>query len=158
MHRIIVSLRMNLWRRKETSLVICVCMDVNSWKLSWMTEGKCTTRSPMTDSKARTNNSSAIWVYLKAAEFRWFQQKSQGMYESNLVRKFRETGSGLASPLPIAQVYSRSSFSELLGKIWLAEYGPLQMYRKMHRRPESWLVWRCKKRSSWLCEARHSQY
>ena len=102
------------------------------------------------DDRLKGKDKQFIWNmgYLKAAEFRWFQQNSQDMYESNLVRKFRETGSGLASPLPIAQVYSRSSFSELLGKIWLAEYGPLQMYRKMHRRPESWLVWRCKKRSS----------
>ena len=43
----------------------------------------------MTDSKARINSSSAIYVYLKAAEFRWFQQNSQDMFESNLDRKFR---------------------------------------------------------------------
>ena len=46
----------------------------------------------MTDSKARINNSSAVYVYLKAAEFRWFQQNSQDMFESNLVLKFREMG------------------------------------------------------------------
>ena len=40
----------------ETSSIICVCMDVNSWKLSWMTEGECISRSPMTDSKAGINN------------------------------------------------------------------------------------------------------
>ena len=44
----------------------------------------------MTDSKAGINNSSGIWVYLKEAEFRWFQENSQEMFESNLVRKFRE--------------------------------------------------------------------
>ena len=46
----------------------------------------------MTDSKAGINNSSGIWVYLKEAEFRWFQENSQEMFESNLVRKFREIG------------------------------------------------------------------
>ena len=46
----------------------------------------------MTDSKAGINNSSGIWVYLKEAEFRWFKENSQEMFESNLVRKFRETG------------------------------------------------------------------
>ena len=43
------------------------------------------------DDRLKGKDKQFIWNmgYLKAAEFRWFQQNSQDMFESNLDRKFR---------------------------------------------------------------------
>ena len=46
------------------------------------------------DDRLKGKDKQFIWNmgYLKAAEFRWFKENSQDMFESNLVRKFRDTG------------------------------------------------------------------